>query len=650
MRRGRFPRNYWTGPEGLEHARVSMIDLVRELKLESAAAYLLFIAITHDCFRQRGLRGMLQGVYRGSNRAAIDDYLQTTRSQPEAVRGPKAAATPPLLPAHRLELRLLGGVEVGVDGERISTLEHSGRLLSVLCLLALHRSGVRPDRIATLLREERSTADLMPCSLPRSLPRSLPPPVGSDDVYASRVDVPRPMQCRRWDQRQGGLARTSGSSGVNRVTHNVRQMVYRIRQEAGWHDIVVSQTEGGIGETTYRLPDGTWCDIWEFEAKLAQADQHSVRSDDPHEAEVAFVLRREAIELYRGGMECEFGETWKPGKPGTSGAAELIAHAASRLRDRYVEALFEQAVFWQRVALMHWGKRNTEGTHTGSVSGVNEEDALRHALRHYLEAVRGDPYNEAAYVGAMRCHARLGNWAKVQQVFESCRRVLSSQLGAAPSKTTFRAYEELAALCGGQIPGTDAGGDRSRRLNAYQLLKSATTTARATNCAPMVPTVEDAILLATEAYRSQKDRAGEPFILHALRVMLRIEPGPRAPHVRHTGHMGHLGHVDRMAAVLHDVLERSFLTLEDVRRAGYPQEVLDSLECMTPQPGEPYDVYIERVRLNPLAARIALADLDDKIDLDRMPDLNSREMKRLEKHLRARISLQKELQQEKSPE
>ncbi len=54
--------------------------------------------------------------------------------------------------------------------------------------------------------------------------------------------------------------------------------------------------------------------------------------------------------------------------------------------------------------------------------------------------------------------------------------------------------------------------------------------------------------------------------------------------------------------------------------------------------------FTERVSLNPLAARIALADLDDKIDLDRIPALNSREMKRLEKHLRARISLQRALQ------
>lgn len=622
-----------------------MADLVRELKLESAAAYLLFSAITHDSFRKCGLQGMLQGVYRGSKRAAIDDYLQTTRPQPEAVRRPKAAATPRLPPAHRLELRLLGRVEVRVDGERISTLEHRGRLLSVLCLLALHRSGVRPDRIATLLREESSTADLMPCSLPRSLP----PPVGSDDGYASRVDVPRPMQCRRWDQRQGGASSTPGSLGVAQVTRSVRQLVYRIRQEAGWHDIVVSRTENG--ETTYRLPDGTWCDIWEFEAKLAQADRHSVRSDDPHEAEVAFVLRGEAIELYRGGMECGVGEPGKPGKPGqpgTTAAAGLIAYAALKLRARYVEALLEQAVFWQRVALGHREKRNPEGTHTGSIMGsitgsvigVNEEDALRHALRYYMEAVRGDPYNEAAYVGAMRCHAHLGNWVKVQQVFHSCWGVLSSELGKAPSRLTTHAYRELAALCGGRGGHRQLHGAGERQdLEAQKSPKAAPEKIESVeSVGETYPTLEDAILLATQTHRGKRDRAGAPCILHVLRVMLRMNSCAE-----------HVEHLDEVAAVLHEVLEDSTFTVEDLARAGYPQTVLEALESLIRRAGEPYEALIERIKRNPLATRVKLADLDDNIneniDLSRISASapSNLDMKRLEKYLRARMMLQQNL-------
>ncbi len=70
-----------------------------------------------------------------------------------------------------------------------------------------------------------------------------------------------------------------------------------------------------------------------------------------------------------------------------------------------------------------------------------------------MQAVREDQHNESAYVGAMRCHAHLGNWVKVQQVFEICWRVLASELGAEPSQLTNRAYEEFAMLCCGHIPG-----------------------------------------------------------------------------------------------------------------------------------------------------------------------------------------------------
>ena len=356
------------------------------------------------------------------------------------------------------------------------------------------------------------------------------------------------------------------------MTHKLRQMVYRIRQRAGWPDIVVSRMEGGGGETTYRLPDGTWCDIWEFEAKLAEADWHSTRPADPEEAQLASTLREEAIELYRGDLDCELGDVATIG---------VIAQEATRLRERYVGALLEQAVFWQRVALGHWAKSNTNG-----IEGVNEEDAWRHALRYYMEAVGADRHNESAYVGAMRCHAHLGNWVKVQQVFEICRRVLAGEPGVAPSQLTHRAYEEFAVLCGGHVSALRST-DTWQNLEVDALIREATSPAGAQSAE----------------------------------------------------HPEQAEHVSQLFAILHDVLQESILTIEDLRRAGYSQEVLEAVEYLTPRPGESEEVVIERISSTPLAAKIKQTDLDDNIDLNRMPSLSGRDVKRLEKHLRAQITL-----------
>ena len=437
---GRYPRNHWKGCAGQERARASVAELVKELGLEDVAPGILYSKLTEAELRKRGLHGMLQRVYRGSRRAAINDYLQTTRPKMEGESNPNVATTLCQPQTYRLSLRLLGGVEIAIDGVRIGTLERASRLVSVLCILALHRSGLRSERISALLSGENFPADLRP--------RQVAPVRGRAGGCATDADVdlsqsPQLAQGQEQGQAQAGTA--TGATILTTltkmavVTHNLRQMVYRIRRAAGWPDIVVSRMERGGGETTYKLPDGMWCDIWEFEAKLTEADWHSTRHWISGAAELASTLREEAIALYGGDLDCELGD---------GAMIAVIAHEAIRLRERYVGALLDQAVYWQRLALGHWQKSNTKG-----IEGVNEEDAWRHALRYYMEAVRADRHNELAYVGAMRCHAHLGNWVKVQQVFEICWRVLSSELGKEPSQLTNRAYEEFAMLCCGHIPG-----------------------------------------------------------------------------------------------------------------------------------------------------------------------------------------------------
>ena len=110
-------------------------------------------------------------------------------------------------------------------------------------------------------------------------------------------------------------------------------------------------------------------------------------------------------------------------------------------------------------------------------------------------------------------------------------------------------------------------------------------------------TLEDAIILAANAHRGQKDKLGKPYLLHSLRVMLKQE-----------------GETAQMAAVLHDVIEDTAVTLADLRAAGFSEEVCTAVDCLTRREGEPYEEFIRRVARNPIARRIKLADLEDNMD------------------------------------
>ena len=130
-----------------------------------------------------------------------------------------------------------------------------------------------------------------------------------------------------------------------------------------------------------------------------------------------------------------------------------------------------------------------------------------------------------------------------------------------------------------------------------------------------MPTLEDAIALAVEAHRGQRDKAGQTYILHPLRVMMRLET-----------------EAERMAAILHDVVEDTPYTLERLRALGYPEEVLGALDCLTKREGESYEAFIERVRPHPLARRVKLADLEDNMDVRRLPSVGPKETERLARY------------------
>ena len=133
-------------------------------------------------------------------------------------------------------------------------------------------------------------------------------------------------------------------------------------------------------------------------------------------------------------------------------------------------------------------------------------------------------------------------------------------------------------------------------------------------------TLEDAIALAVKTHRGQKDKAGEPYILHPLRVMFRLPwDAPGAA---------------KIAAVLHDVVEDSDgkVTPADLRDLGYAQEVVEAVELLSRRSSDTYEQFIERLLPSRIARVVKRADLEDNMDVRRMPAVGERERERLARY------------------
>ena len=132
-------------------------------------------------------------------------------------------------------------------------------------------------------------------------------------------------------------------------------------------------------------------------------------------------------------------------------------------------------------------------------------------------------------------------------------------------------------------------------------------------------TLERAIEIATSAHRGQLDKAGNDYIGHPLRVMA----------------MGQTTE-EKIVGVLHDVVEDTVWTFEQLEAEGFSADIIEALRCLTKQSAsEPYDKFIARIKHNPLAVAVKLNDLTDNMDIRRLPYLSDKDIKRLKKYLKA---------------
>jgi (p)ppGpp synthase/HD superfamily hydrolase len=135
-------------------------------------------------------------------------------------------------------------------------------------------------------------------------------------------------------------------------------------------------------------------------------------------------------------------------------------------------------------------------------------------------------------------------------------------------------------------------------------------------------TLGKAIAIAAQAHQDQYDKAGAPYILHPLRMMLRMS-----------------SETEMMAAILHDVVEDTDWTLDQLRQAGFSEEVVQAVACLTHRSHETYDEFIARVHTNAIASKVKLADLEDNMDMRRLCTLTGKDTERLHQYHRAWLAL-----------
>lgn len=133
-----------------------------------------------------------------------------------------------------------------------------------------------------------------------------------------------------------------------------------------------------------------------------------------------------------------------------------------------------------------------------------------------------------------------------------------------------------------------------------------------------MPTLEHAIALAVKAHTGQVDKAGQVYILHPLRVMFAVK-----------------GETARMVAVLHDVVEDSDTTFDDLREMGYSDDVISALDCVTRRNDETYMEFVQRAEVNPIARQVKLADIEDNMDVRRLVQITEKDVERLQRYRNA---------------
>ena len=134
--------------------------------------------------------------------------------------------------------------------------------------------------------------------------------------------------------------------------------------------------------------------------------------------------------------------------------------------------------------------------------------------------------------------------------------------------------------------------------------------------------LQRAITIAEQQHAGQVDKAGRPYIEHPKRVMAAVS-----------------NDAERIVAILHDVIEDSDVTLDQLAAEGFPAYILDALDSVTRKEGETYEAFVARAATNAIGRRVKYADLQDNADLTRIPAPTVADLARTVKYQRAMVQL-----------
>ena len=107
-----------------------------------------------------------------------------------------------------------------------------------------------------------------------------------------------------------------------------------------------------------------------------------------------------------------------------------------------------------------------------------------------------------------------------------------------------------------------------------------------------------ALIIAYEAHQGQSSINGEPYILHPLRLLIKAKSNE-----------------ERIIAILHDVIEKTNISLADLKNKGFDQNIISSIDSLSRKRGESYVDYIGRLMQNRISVKIKLLDLADNIKM-----------------------------------
>ena len=127
-----------------------------------------------------------------------------------------------------------------------------------------------------------------------------------------------------------------------------------------------------------------------------------------------------------------------------------------------------------------------------------------------------------------------------------------------------------------------------------------------------------ALKLCFEAHKEQIDKSGMPYVFHPFHLAEQMTDENTT-----------------VVALLHDVIEDTEYTLDDLRAMGFSEQICDAIALMTHDDAIPYMDYVAAIKQNPIARAVKLADLRHNSDMTRLDTVTLRDTERAEKYVAA---------------